>query len=91
MLDLGNGAEPSRSSSTDHGAGAADCARCSCNCTHSRSGCACYDCNPADGNDAADFDDWSANADHDEGRWTGCELYTGSSGSGDESGNDADG
>ena len=91
MFWFGNGAEPSRSSSTDSDAGTADGSRRSYDRTGSGAGYACYDGNPADGNDAADFDDWSANADHDEGRRTGREYYTGSSGSGDESGNDANG
>jgi hypothetical protein len=91
MLYMGNGAESSRCSSTDNGAGTADCTCGSRNCTYSGSGSACDNRDSADGHDAADFYDRSADADHDEGRWTGREYYTGSSGSGDESGNDANG
>lgn len=91
MFWFGNGAEPSRCTSTDNGAGTADGSRRSDDRTGSGTSYACYDGHAADGHDAADFDDWSANADHDEGRWTGSEYHTGSSGSGDESGNDANG
>lgn len=87
MLWLGNGAEPSRCTPTDHGAGSADDSRRS----DDRTGYACYDGHAAHGDDAADFDDWSANANYDEGRGTGSEHDSGDSGSRDESRNDANG
>ena len=91
MLWLGNGAEPSCSASTDDDAGSANNDRRTDNGACSGSGCAGDDCGAADGNDAADFDDRSADADYDEGRRTGCEHYAGDSGSRDESCNDANG
>lgn len=91
MLYVGNSAEPSRCASNDNDASSADSACGSddlaCCCTRS----ACDDRNSADRNYAADYDDRTADADHDEGRGTGCEHYTGNAGTWDESGDNADG